>query len=87
MPPRAFASEDLSSHQPISSVQIDPQKGCASWLYSAVHLLPKTQNQRAPLREKGEAVGLNGLRRETERKKGRKRKRKERLLAPAALVP
>lgn len=74
MPPRAFASEDLSSHQPISSVQIDPQKGCASWLYSAAHLLPKTQNQRAPYREKGEAVGLNRPRRETERKKGRKKR-------------
>ena len=30
---------------------------------------------------------MNGPRRETERKKGRMRKRKERLLAPAALVP
>lgn len=43
---------------------------------------------RGPHRERKEkAVGLNGPRRETERKKGRRRKGKERLLVPAALVP
>ena len=49
MPPRALAGEDLSSHQPISSVQIDPQRGCASWLYSAAHLTTENSESEGPI--------------------------------------
>lgn len=46
-PPRTLAGEDLRSHQPTSSIHVGPQRGFARWLYSAAHLPPKTQNQRA----------------------------------------
>ena len=49
MPPRALAGEDLSSHQPISSVQIDPQRGCAIWLYSAAHLTTENSESEGPI--------------------------------------
>ena len=76
MPPRALAGEDLSSHQPISSVQIDPQRGCAIWLYSAAHLTTENSESEGPIERERRGSRIEWAEKRNRKEEGEEEKEK-----------